>query len=493
MFANCTYFVGGVKYGSAFKYDTEPLLGKYCLPTSEALRDSAVKTFKENFYDKYDVDKYTTYIADLYTAWYVMAISVGVALLAAIVYLLILRCCAGVMIWMSILSIMACLGGGGYWVYDYRHNYDIADANYKYLQYGANALWGIDAAFAVIVLICCSRIRLAVAIMKVTSSFIYRTPTILLLPVVFFFLVIAWIVGWTFLAVYIMSVGEIKARAEPFQFATTVVWSTQTRYIFLYHLFGGLWVNAFLIGCFQFIVAAACAIWYFSHTSDTAGKGSICIGIKWILVYHLGSIAFGSFIIALVQFIRIIFEYYRQKIQAANKDNPIVKFMLCCTAYLLACLERCIKFITKNAYIQIALTSKNFCRSAWNAFLLIVKNVLRFGAVSSVGAIFMFLGRLFIICLTVILAYLQMTKWEKVRSTTSSPYFPCLIAGFIGYLIGAIFMSIFSFASDTILQCFLLDEELGAQGKGRPESNRPPLMNDFIEKATAGGKGCCGK
>ena len=105
----------------------------------------------------------------------------------------------------------------------------------------------------------------------------------------------------------------------------------------------------------------------------------------------------------------------------------------------------------------------------------------------------MFLGRLFIICLTVILAYLQMTKWEKVRSTTSSPYFPCLIAGFIGYLIGAIFMSIFSFASDTILQCFLLDEELGAQGKGRPESNRPPLMNDFIAKATAGGKGCCGK
>lgn len=219
------------------------------------------------------------------------------------------------------------------------------------MQYGAYALWGIDGFFAILVLLCCSRIRLAVAVMKVTSSFIYRTPTILLLPIIFFFLVLAWIIGWTFLSVFIMSVGEIKARDAPFQFATTVVWSEQTRYIFLYHLFGGLWVNAFLIGCFQFIVAAACALWYFSHTSDTAGKGSICTGIKWILIYHLGSIAFGSFIIAVVQFIRIIFEYYRQKIQAANKDNPVVKFMLCCTSYLLACLERCIKFITKNAYI----------------------------------------------------------------------------------------------------------------------------------------------
>ena len=122
--------------------------------------------------------------------------------------------------------------------------------------------------------------------------------------------------------------------------------------------------------------------------------------------------------------------------------------------------------------------------SAWNAFILIVKNALRFGAVGSIGAIFMFLGRLFIICLTVVLAYLQMTKWPKVRDNTSSPYFPCIIAGIIGYMIGAIFMSIFSFASDTILQCFLLDEELGAQGKGRPPGNRPPLMNDFIDKVS---------
>lgn len=201
---------------------------------------------------------------------------------------------------MSILGIMASLGAGGYWVYQYKNNYDVSDKNHMYLQYGAYALWAIDGAFALIVLCCISRIRLAVAIMKVTSSFIYRTPTIILLPIIFFILCMAWVLAWTFLAVYIMSVGDIKPREAPFQFATTVVWSEQTRYIFLYHLFGGLWVNAFFIGCFQFIVAAACAVWYFSHTSDTAGSGSIWMGIKWILIYHLGSIAFGSFIIAVV-------------------------------------------------------------------------------------------------------------------------------------------------------------------------------------------------
>ena len=331
------------------------------------------------------------------------------AVLASILYLLILRCCAGVVIFFSIFAIIGAFGAGGYWLYATRTQYAASDNNYKYMTYGAYALWGIAGAFFVLTLCCLSRIRLAVAIMKVTSQFIYRTPSTLLLPIIFFALVLGWLLFWTFLAVYITSVGTPAPRDPPLQFLTTIVWSKQTQYIFLYHLFGGLWVNAFLIGCFQFIIAAACCTWYFSFTSDTTGSGSVMVGIKWILIYHMGSIAFGSFIIALVQFIRIIFEYYRKQIESANKENKIVKCLLCCTSYLLACLDRCIKFITKNAYIQVALTSKNFCRSAWNAFMLIVKNMFRFGAVASVGGIFMFLGRIFIICFSVGTCYLMMT------------------------------------------------------------------------------------
>jgi hypothetical protein len=78
-------------------------------------------------------------------------------------------------------------------------------------------------------------------------------------------------------------------------------------------------------------------------------------GFYWVFRYHLGSIAFGAFLIALIQIIRIIFEYYANKLEAANKENPVVKALLCATRYLLDCLERFIKFITKNAYIQVSL------------------------------------------------------------------------------------------------------------------------------------------
>jgi len=73
----------------------------------------------------------------------------------------------------------------------------------------------------------------------------------------------------------------------------------------------------------------------------------------------------------------------------ANKNNKIVKALLCITGYLISCLDRCVKYITKNAYIQVAITGKNFCPSAWNGFLLAIANVVKFGVTHSIGCIFM--------------------------------------------------------------------------------------------------------
>jgi len=115
---------------------------------------------------------------------------------------------------------------------------------------------------------------------------------------------------------------------------------------------------------------------------------------------------------------------------------------------------------------------------------------MRFGLVYSIGGIFMFIGRMFIVCATALLSYIMLTEWPYFYDRVSSPYFPSIVAGLIGYLVGAIFMSVFSFASDTILQCFFLDEEIGVS-KNRPAGNRPPIMNDFISKANGGNKGCC--
>jgi len=95
----------------------------------------------------------------------------------------------------------------------------------------------------------------------------------------------------------------------------TITWDYQTRQIWIYHLFGLFWVGAFIIGCAQFIIAAVCALLVLlsGWNSDDKAKASVFTGIKWIFRYHMGSIAFGAFIIAVMQMIKILFEYMRRK------------------------------------------------------------------------------------------------------------------------------------------------------------------------------------
>ena len=69
---------------------------------------------------------------------------------------------------------------------------------------------------------------------------------------------------------------------------------------------------------------------------------------------------------------------------------------------------------------------------------------------------------------------------------------PILCSLVIGYFIGSVFMSVYSFAMDTILQCFLLDEELCEMGANRTPDNRPAEMDGFVTDLKNKKGGCCG-
>lgn len=120
----------------------------------------------------------------------------------------------------------------------------------------------------------------------------------------------------------------------------------------------------------------------------------------------------------------------------------------------------------------MAITGKNFCASAWNAFCLILKNALRFGTVNSIGFIFNVLGVIFIAGANGIVVYSGLHYVPIWEGKAQSWIGPVGIGGIEGLIVGVLFMSMFSFASDTILQCFLVDEDLN-----RGEGNRPAIMN----------------
>ena len=75
--------------------------------------------------------------------------------------------------------------------------------------------------------------------------------------------------------------------------------------------------------------------------------------------YHLGSLALGSMILALVQVIRYLL--YRLERQTAKSGNAVANICVKCMQCIMWCFERFIKFLNKNAYIQVYACTVALC------------------------------------------------------------------------------------------------------------------------------------
>ena len=116
-------------------------------------------------------------------------------------------------------------------------------------------------------------------------------------------------------------------------------------YLLLYHFFGLLWGVNFITGIFIVASAAAVGKWYFTKNKRRRAKMPVIQGLKMTLRYHLGSIAMGSFLIAVIQFLRAILEYVDKKTKKAQQKNPLIKAIICCLKCCLWCFEKCMKYI----------------------------------------------------------------------------------------------------------------------------------------------------
>lgn len=125
-----------------------------------------------------------------------------------------------------------------------------------------------------------------------------------------------------------------------------------------YQIFGGIWTLFFTLGFSQFVLCSAAVIWYFNQ--DMKPHRPITSSLWRAFRYHIGSIAFGSLILALLAIMRAI-------ISLLKFEEPVNKCAHCCWKIancLLNCLNSYMKYVTKSAYVQIAITGKNFCASA---------------------------------------------------------------------------------------------------------------------------------
>lgn len=247
-------------------------------------------------------------------------------------------------------------------------------------------------------------------------------------------------------------------------------------------VFGFIWITAVIIAMNEFAVICASATWYFSrkdiHDSDgIPGDADVWKGFFWTFRYHMGTLAFGSFVLTLFWIIRGIFEYIGEKLNQASAGNKCTECLLCCMRCCLDCFDRFIRYLNQNAYIYCAISSESFCPSALHAFLLILKNSAKFAFVESIAGAFMFLAKTFIAVTTTFIGYYLLPAMTK--PVLIDPTMPCIFIFLFSYFVACKFISIFETSANTILQCYLYDLDI-SKHHGLDLKHVPPTLLKFL-------------
>jgi hypothetical protein len=293
----------------------------------------------------------------------------------------------------------------------------------------AIAAWTFALISIVLTFCFCHKIKVAIAILKTASLFVGENCGIVLVPMFIFIIFVGYLIYWVIVGVYLYSSGTVVHKPDSLPFSQFHHNKT-VEALGIIHIIALFWILAFIIACGEFAICAGAANWYFKKSHPVMN------GIKSLFRYHLGTVAFGSFILALVWAIQVLLEFISMKAKESGADHNIaVSFLLkCCECYL-SCFERFIKFLNKSAYTVCVMTGKSFCESCKESFFLMLRYASRFAVAGGIGDLFVMIGRLFISACVAVIGYLIITHTTKYH--VPNPVVPT----FVFYLIIIYFLS----------------------------------------------------
>lgn len=235
------------------------------------------------------------------------------------------------------------------------------------------------------------------------------------------------------------------------------------------------------------ILAGVFANYYWKNKGFGVPCSVLCQSVFRALIFHTGTIAFGSLIIAIVKLIRALLEYIDKKVK--GKEGKAARCILCCCRCCLFCLEKFLKFLNRNAYIMTAIYGTGFFTSARRAFKVIISNPIQLLVIDKVCDFLIFLGK---VCVTGgigVLAFFFFTR----RIKNAEDYVPQLhyyliplLLIIIGtYIIATCFFSVYAMAVDTLMICALEDIELKKKDKNHKLMMSKQLRKVFRVKKDA--------
>eukprot|EP01079_Euglenida_sp_SAG-EU17-18_P006830 gene6830-164_t len=212
-----------------------------------------------------------------------------------------------------------------------------------------------------------------------------------------------------------------------------------------YQVFGLYWVGNFFWAVLQCVFAGTIASWYFTRSRGVVQNHSLR-ALGWALTYHFGSLALGSMILAIIQFLRFL-----ARVGQANVRNGWLAFVILCIRCLLACIEGIIRWLTRYAYVYVAMHGMSFCEGAKATFNLWERSGFQMVINDSVVG--------FVVMMGTLMGSASVGGWLVTSMTGPASATIGTAAFLLSLLVFGLLGSSVRIAVDTLMVCYVEDME----------------------------------
>ena len=226
--------------------------------------------------------------------------------------------------------------------------------------------------------------------------------------------------------------------------------------------------------------ASVPANWYFSQEDSKAPDGWCYLGCglkpnlggpRRVITKHLGTMAFGSLVITIVQLIRMALEFIDNRTKRMQEGNRLLWLIMKCFQCCLWCLHATLKYIIHHSYIYVAVKGSGFCWSCFRVFGLIGNAGGQLAINRMVGSILALVISLTIPAACGVLAF----YWIEQTLPTVNATWPTVTVALCALVIANGIAEVFRCVIDTIFVCAHMDMQ--------QNGDNPKYMSETLRTA----------
>mmetsp|Transcript_21343 Transcript_21343/g.47216 ORF Transcript_21343/g.47216 Transcript_21343/m.47216 type:complete len:677 (-) Transcript_21343:97-2127(-) len=224
-------------------------------------------------------------------------------------------------------------------------------------------------------------------------------PTLLLQPLLEVLLHLLVLIFAGFGLLWVMSLGHV-VTSDPMAdhdiglpvnvegMYRTFSFTRNQWYMLGYWVFGSLWLYELVVSMGQYAVSHAVVVHRLAKDANNCLP--LSRGYANGIIFHLGTLAFASFIIGMLRFLMMVLAYIAKQAQQGpdGKVNIAVKALVACCTCCLGCLTQIMRLVNEMVYVDVAISGRGYCSAAWNVWKMTIQNpVTAATVVGSVRAI----------------------------------------------------------------------------------------------------------